>query len=139
MTRGIRELCAIHASEPASPQPAIYLDEYVFRHNRRDTPMAAFRTLLGLATHHEPTTRRDIIDTPTCLGGLLDLKYREYEDTNGGWSNGDSPLTGIGDPVSISISDRKPDAYNAGTIGIFKPIGATMVVAGAGSRLVRGS
>jgi transposase-like protein len=43
-----------------------YLDEYVFRHNRRDTPMAAFQTLLGLAAHHKPTTRREIIDTPTC-------------------------------------------------------------------------
>ena len=28
----------------------VYLDEYVFRHNRRGTPMAAFQTLLGL-TH----------------------------------------------------------------------------------------
>jgi hypothetical protein len=35
---------------------AVYLDEYVFRHNRRGTPMAAFQTLLGLGTLHEPTT-----------------------------------------------------------------------------------
>jgi hypothetical protein len=27
-----------------------YLDEFVFRHNRRRTPMAAFQTLLGLGT-----------------------------------------------------------------------------------------
>jgi len=33
-----------------------YLDEYVFRHNRRATPMAAFQTLLGLGALHEPTT-----------------------------------------------------------------------------------
>jgi len=33
-----------------------YLDEYVFRHNRRGTPMAAFQTLLGLGALHEPTT-----------------------------------------------------------------------------------
>jgi hypothetical protein len=33
-----------------------YLDEYVFRHNRRRTPMAAFQTLLGLGALHEPTT-----------------------------------------------------------------------------------
>ena len=26
----------------------VYLDEFVFRHNRRRTPMAAFQTLLGL-------------------------------------------------------------------------------------------
>jgi hypothetical protein len=35
-------------------------DEYVFRHNRRVTPMAAFQTLLGLGAVHEPTTYRQI-------------------------------------------------------------------------------
>jgi transposase-like protein len=35
---------------------AVYLDEYVFRHNRRRTPMAAFQTLLGLGALHPPTT-----------------------------------------------------------------------------------
>lgn len=39
-----------------------YLDEYVFRHNRRRSPMASFQTLLGLGTRHEPITYRDIID-----------------------------------------------------------------------------
>ncbi len=34
----------------------VYLDEYVFRHNRRRTPMAAFQTLLGLGVRHEPET-----------------------------------------------------------------------------------
>lgn len=33
-----------------------YLDEFVFRFNRRQTPMAAFQSLLGLTTHHAPTT-----------------------------------------------------------------------------------
>jgi transposase-like protein len=37
-----------------------YLDEYVFRHNRRGTPMAAFQTLLGLGAQHEPSTYRMI-------------------------------------------------------------------------------
>ncbi len=40
----------------------VYLDEYVFRHNRRGTPMAGFQTLLGLGLTHEPITYRDIID-----------------------------------------------------------------------------
>jgi len=40
----------------------VYLDEFVFRHNRRGTPMAGFQTLLGLGAHHEPITYRDIID-----------------------------------------------------------------------------
>ena len=34
----------------------VYLDEFVFRHNRRRTPMAAFQTLLGLGAMHRPTT-----------------------------------------------------------------------------------
>ena len=38
----------------------VYLDEYVFRHNRRGTPMAAFQTLLGLGTLHDSTTYRQI-------------------------------------------------------------------------------
>jgi len=38
----------------------VYLDEFVFRHNRRRTPMAAFQTLLGLGAGREPTTYREI-------------------------------------------------------------------------------
>jgi len=34
----------------------VYLDEYVFRHNRRGTPMAAFQTLLALSTQHDPAS-----------------------------------------------------------------------------------
>lgn len=34
----------------------VYLDEFVFRHNRRRPPMAAFQTLLGLGALHPPTT-----------------------------------------------------------------------------------
>jgi hypothetical protein len=31
-------------------QLQVYLDEFIFRHNRRKTPAAAFQTLLGLGT-----------------------------------------------------------------------------------------
>ena len=50
-------------SHLAYPGPALvesrdqlqaYLDEFVFRHNPRQTPMAAFQTLLGLGTAHRP-------------------------------------------------------------------------------------
>ena len=47
----------------ASPEHLqAYLDEFVFRHNRRRNPHAAFQTLLGLSTRHEPATYRQIID-----------------------------------------------------------------------------
>lgn len=38
----------------------VYLDEFVFRHNRRRQPMAAFQTLLGLGTGRAPTPYRQI-------------------------------------------------------------------------------
>src|SRR5512134_2133705 len=33
-----------------------YVNEFVFRFNRRRTPMAAFQSLLGLTAQHAPTT-----------------------------------------------------------------------------------
>ena len=41
-------------------QLQVYLDEFVFRHNRRRQPMAAFQTLLGLGTGRAPTPYRQI-------------------------------------------------------------------------------
>ncbi len=38
-----------------------YLDEFVFRFNRRDHPMAAFNTLLGIASSSEPLTLRNLV------------------------------------------------------------------------------
>jgi transposase-like protein len=35
-------------------QLQVYLDEFVFRHNRRKQPMAAFQTLLGLGAGRKP-------------------------------------------------------------------------------------
>ena len=36
-------------------QLQVYLDEFVFRYDHRGLPMAAFRTLLGIASGHKPT------------------------------------------------------------------------------------
>ena len=47
-----------HGVSRAQLQP--YLDEFVFRHNRRRQPMAAFQTLLGLGTAKSPTPYRHI-------------------------------------------------------------------------------
>lgn len=41
-------------------QLQVYLDEFVFRHNRRQTPPAAFQTLLGLGTRRGPTSYQRI-------------------------------------------------------------------------------
>ena len=39
-----------------------YLNEYMFRFNRRRTPMAAFQSLLGLTSKHGPTTYNMLYD-----------------------------------------------------------------------------
>src|ERR1700680_2779319 len=41
-------------------QLQVYLDEFVFRHNRRNQPAAAFQTLLGLGTGRKSTEYRRI-------------------------------------------------------------------------------
>jgi transposase-like protein len=41
-------------------QLQVYLDEFVFRHNRRKKPMAAFQTLLGLGAARQPTEYKQI-------------------------------------------------------------------------------
>jgi transposase-like protein len=37
-----------------------HIDEFVFRHNRRKQPMAAFQTLLGLGSGHKSSTYREL-------------------------------------------------------------------------------
>ena len=49
-----------------------YLDEFVFRHNRRRTPQAAFQTLLGLGTSQGPTSYEQMIG-----GGRTDADHHE--------------------------------------------------------------
>jgi transposase-like protein len=44
----------------SKPQLQVYLDEFVFRHNRRKTPAAAFQTLLGFGTIQQPTQYEQI-------------------------------------------------------------------------------
>jgi transposase-like protein len=44
----------------SKPQLQVYLDEFVFRHNRRKTPAAAFQTLLGLGTDRKSTEYEQI-------------------------------------------------------------------------------
>src|SRR5947207_15768346 len=48
-----------------------YLNEFVFRYNRRFYRHVSFEALLGLATHHEPTGYWDIIkrDNPRKSAG----------------------------------------------------------------------
>jgi transposase-like protein len=51
----------------------VYLDEFVFRHNRRKTPAAAFQTLLGLGTGHTSTMYEQIRGAKDLNPNLLGL------------------------------------------------------------------
>lgn len=42
----------------------VYLNEFVFRHNPRRTPLAGFQTLLGLGAIHQPIAYRQITSRP---------------------------------------------------------------------------
>jgi transposase-like protein len=44
----------------SKPQLQVYLDEFVFRHNRGNTPAATFQTLLGLGTGRKSTEYEQI-------------------------------------------------------------------------------
>ncbi len=43
-------------------QMQVYLDEFVFRFNRRRMPMAAFQTLPGIGSRLSPTTYEQVKD-----------------------------------------------------------------------------
>ena len=49
-------------------QLQVYLDEFVFRHNRRRQPMAAFQTLLGLGSGRAPTPYQQIRGARDVIG-----------------------------------------------------------------------
>ena len=48
-----------HGVEPKHLQS--YLDEYVFRYNRRKTPRTAFQTLLGISAQKKPVTLHELM------------------------------------------------------------------------------
>jgi hypothetical protein len=57
----------------SKPQLQVYLDEFVFRHNRRKTPAAAFQTLLGLGTDRKSTEYEQIRGAKDLNRNLLGL------------------------------------------------------------------
>ena len=54
-------------------QLQVYLDEFVFRHNRRKTPAAAFQTLLGLGSGRPSTEYEQIRGARDINPNLLGL------------------------------------------------------------------
>ena len=61
-------------------QLQVYLDEFVFRHNRRKSPMASFQTVLGLGTGRKPTHYKQIRGAAD-LSGINHNPLRSAETT----------------------------------------------------------
>jgi transposase-like protein len=60
-----------------------YLDEFAFRFNRRRTPMAAFQTLLGLASGaHGPTTYDRLYRSESTRAAAVDPAYRDGREVH---------------------------------------------------------
>jgi hypothetical protein len=64
--RGLGRIGTYHGVSKAQLQA--YLDEFVFRHNRRKTPAAAFQALLGMGTARKSTKYEQI-------RGVRDIKH----------------------------------------------------------------
>jgi transposase-like protein len=65
-----------------------YLNEFVFRYNRRFYRHVSFETLLGLASHHQPTTYWDIVNRenprkPTNRTSSADLLHIDEPESTG--------------------------------------------------------
>jgi len=53
-----------------------YLNEFVFRYNRRFYRHVSFETVLGLASHHHPTSYWDIIGRDNPRRGVATVRRR---------------------------------------------------------------
>jgi predicted RNA-binding Zn-ribbon protein involved in translation (DUF1610 family) len=72
-----------------------YLNEFVFRYNRRFFRHASFETILGIATHHEPTSYWEIIgrDNPRKGDVVLRRAPRRRKSTTGMLQDGSRAAT----------------------------------------------
>lgn len=59
------------------PHLQAYLDEFVFRHNRRGNLEAAFQTLLGLGSKHAPVRTKTILGAQDFVGVPLKQTVQE--------------------------------------------------------------
>jgi predicted RNA-binding Zn-ribbon protein involved in translation (DUF1610 family) len=68
-----------------------YLNEFVFRYNRRYYRHASFETILGLAAHHGPASYWDIIDRTNPRKGKLALRRAPRRRKTAAGMRQDSP------------------------------------------------
>lgn len=95
-----------------------YLDEFVFRYNRRFYRHASFETILGLAAHHEPASYWDIIGHANPRKGNLPLRRAPRRRRTATGMRQDSPTqTGSSAQNHSSVMGKALDTVEPGTTG----------------------
>ena len=84
-----------------------YLNEFVFRYNRRFYRHVSFETMLGLASHHQPTSYWDIIgrDNPRKGVPTVRRKSRRRKTAAGMQADRSTPHENV-EPTPVSASTR---------------------------------
>jgi hypothetical protein len=86
-----------------------YLNEFVFRYNRRFYRHVSFETMLGLASHHHPTSYWEIIGRDNPRKGVPTVRRgpRRRRTTTGMRADGSRPPEKL-EPSPVSDLTRQP-------------------------------
>ena len=86
-----------------------YLNEFVFRYNRRFYRHVSFETMLGLASHHHPTSYWDIVGRDNPRKGVPTIRRepRRRRTANGMRADRSRPPEKV-EPSPVSDSTRQP-------------------------------
>jgi hypothetical protein len=86
-----------------------YLNEFVFRYNRRFYRHVSFETMLGLASHHHPTSYWDIVGRDNPRKGVPTVRRgpRRRRTTTGMRTDGSRPPQKL-EPSPVSDLTRQP-------------------------------
>src|SRR5271166_5631341 len=95
-----------------------YLNEFVFRYNRRFYRHASFQTILGLATHHEPASYWDVVARTKPRKGYVALRRApRRRKTAIGMRQDSSGRAQTDDQNHPSETGKPPDMAEPGTTG----------------------
>ena len=95
-----------------------YLDEFVFRYNRRFYRHVSFETVLGLAAHHEPISYWKIAGRANPRKGVVPLRRTKRRRKTATGMRQDGPVEAIaGDQNHAPRLEQSPNMAEPGTTG----------------------
>ncbi|MBV8893439.1 MAG: IS1595 family transposase, partial [Acidobacteria bacterium] len=97
-----------------------YLNEFVFRSNRRFYRHVSFETVLGLASHHHPTSYWNIIGRDNPRKGVATVRRRPRQRKTAAGTRQDGSGRAAKTPATTSYSaaaGQTPDLDHPGTTG----------------------